>query len=222
MSQIVVTCRKLSWHLSQNCRDIFLPVPFPPSPFGFRRNMKALKMSNHTIPTIIRTRDLDGLDFSESAAPKRGRSERGRSQKHANDYFACSPENVVNLFFRVCLGILHWKMAGIFGENFLVSVFPRNGARKSSKNSGKIRRKIGVKPGQKFEKFGKLSFCKFSDLTNVALGNLQKYIRKFLLYKFWRIFAGIFLEGFFWAPSPTEMRRKTRRENPRKNPAAQK
>ena len=21
-----------------NCRDIFFPVPFPPSPFGFRRN----------------------------------------------------------------------------------------------------------------------------------------------------------------------------------------
>ena len=36
MSQIVVTCRKLSWRLSQIVVTFF-PVPFPPSPFGFRR-----------------------------------------------------------------------------------------------------------------------------------------------------------------------------------------
>ena len=30
----------------------------------------------------------------------------------------------------------------------------------------------------------------------VALGNLQKCVGGFLLYKFWRIFPGIFLEDF--------------------------
>ena len=29
-----------------------------------------------------------------------------------------------------------------------------------------------------------------------------------MLYKFWRIFPGIFLEVFFWALFPTKMRRK--------------
>ena len=30
-------CRKLSWRLSQIVVTFFFPVPFPPSPFGFRR-----------------------------------------------------------------------------------------------------------------------------------------------------------------------------------------
>ena len=33
MSKIVVT-------VVANCRDIFFPVPFPPSPFGFRRLLR--------------------------------------------------------------------------------------------------------------------------------------------------------------------------------------
>ena len=56
-------------------------------------------------------------------------------------YFACSPEEFCEYFFRVFLGISHRKMAGSFGEFFLVCL-PRNKARKSSKNSGKIRSKI--------------------------------------------------------------------------------
>ena len=57
-------------------------------------------------------------------------------------------------------------MAGIFGEFFLVSVSHETKHEKSWKNSGKIRSKIrGQNPGRKFEKFGKLSFCNFSDLS---------------------------------------------------------
>ena len=33
------TCRKLSWRLSQIVVTFFFPVPFPPSPFSFRRLM---------------------------------------------------------------------------------------------------------------------------------------------------------------------------------------
>ena len=36
-TEIVMTCRKLSWRLSQIVMTFFFPVPFPPSPFGFRR-----------------------------------------------------------------------------------------------------------------------------------------------------------------------------------------
>ena len=57
-------------------------------------------------------------------------------------YSACSPEEFCEYFFRVCLGILHWKMAGIFGEFFRVSVSHETKHEKSSKNSGKIRSKI--------------------------------------------------------------------------------
>ena len=43
-------------------------------------------------------------------------------EKVSQSCLACSPENFCEFFFRVCLGILHWKMPGIFGEFFLVSV----------------------------------------------------------------------------------------------------
>ena len=56
-------------------------------------------------------------------------------------YFACSQE-FGEYFFRVCLGILHWKMAGTFGDFFLVSVSHETKHEKSSKHSGKIRGKI--------------------------------------------------------------------------------
>ena len=48
----------------------------------------------------------------------------------------------VDFFFRICLGILQWKMAGILGEFFLVSVSHETKHKKSSKISGKIRSKI--------------------------------------------------------------------------------
>ena len=59
--------------------------------------------------------------------------------------FASSPETFClnfSFFFRICLGILHWKMAGIFGEFFLVSVSHKTKHEKSLKISGKIRREI--------------------------------------------------------------------------------
>ena len=49
---------------------------------------------------------------------------------------------VLWIFFCICLGILHWKMAGIFGEFFLVSVSHETKHENSSKNSRKFRSKI--------------------------------------------------------------------------------
>ena len=57
---------------------------------------------------------------------------------------------------------------------------------------------------------------------NIAPANLQKCVGGFLLYKFWRIFSGIFLEDFSGHFFPQKRGEKIRRENPRKNPAAQK
>ena len=45
-------------------------------------------------------------------------------------------------------------------------------------------------------------------LKNVALGNLQKCVGGFLLYKFWRIFPGIFLEDFSGHFFPTKIEEK--------------
>ena len=64
----------------------------------------------------------------------------------ANLYFARSPEKFCGFFLRICLGILHWKMAGIFGDFFLVSV----STRWSTKTPQKIRGKFGAKFGAKF------------------------------------------------------------------------
>ena len=61
-------------------------------------------------------------------------------------------------------------MAGIFGEFFLVSSFPRNKALKILEKFGEIsEQNSGQNSGQNFEKFGELSFCNFSDF------NKQKY-----------------------------------------------
>ena len=51
---------------------------------------------------------------------------------------------------------------------------------------------------------------------------LQKCVGGFLLYKFWRILPGIFLEDFSGHFFPRKWGEKIRRQNPRKNPAAQK
>ena len=52
-----------------------------------------------------------------------------------NCCFASSPEKFRDHFFRICLGVWHWKMAGIFGE-FLWSPLP-------GKQSQKILEKFG-------------------------------------------------------------------------------
>ena len=57
-------------------------------------------------------------------------------------YSARSPENFCGFFLRTCLGILHWKLAGIFSEFFLVSVPQEMKHENSSNNSGNIRSKI--------------------------------------------------------------------------------
>ena len=51
-------------------------------------------------------------------------------------------------------------------------------------------------------------YPKTNGYQNVALGNLQKCVGGFLLYKFWRILPGIFLEDFSGHFLPTKMRRK--------------
>ena len=43
-----------------NCRDIFFPVPFPPSPFGFRRSK--LGFSNEGLARLRPERVEQGLD----------------------------------------------------------------------------------------------------------------------------------------------------------------
>ena len=57
-------------------------------------------------------------------------------------------------------------MAGIFGELF----WSPSPTKRSTKSPRKIRGKFGAifgaNSGQKFENFGKLSFCNFSDLSN--------------------------------------------------------
>ena len=53
-------------------------------------------------------------------------------------------------------------------------------------------------------------------------GPSAEMCRGFLLYKFWRILPGIFLEDFSGHFFPQKWGEKIRRLNPRKNPAAQK
>ena len=81
---------------------------------------------------------------------------RGRHLKNAMvlDFFnfAPSPEKFCGFFFRTCLGILHWKTAGIFGELFLVSVSHEMKHKNSSKNSGRnSEQSLGQNSGQIFQ-----------------------------------------------------------------------
>ena len=72
----------------------------------------------------------------------------------------------MDFFLPTCLAILHRKMAGIFGEFFCGVRLPRNEARKLLKKFREnSEQNSGQNSGWKFEKFGKLSFCNFSDLT---------------------------------------------------------
>ena len=82
------------------------------------------------------------------------------------DYLARPPENFRGFLFAGLPGDFALKNAGDFWRIFSGLRFPRNEARKLLKkfweNSG---RNSGQNSGRKFEKFGKLSFCDFSDLT---------------------------------------------------------
>ena len=55
----------------------------------------------------------------------------------------------------------------------------------------------------------------------LAPANLQKCVGGVLLYKIWRILPGIFLEDFSGHFFPQKSGEQIRRQNPRKNPAAQ-
>ena len=86
----------------------------------------------------------------------------------------------VNIFFVFAWEFCNEKWQG-FLVNFLWSPFP---TKQSTKNPRKIRGKFGSKirehnSGRKFEKFGELSFCNFSDLTNwkAANGGANRIVR---------------------------------------------
>ena len=67
-----------------------------------------------------------------------------------------APETFCEYFFRVCLGICIQKSR---------LRFPRNEAQKILEKLGEdSEENSGENPGRKFEKFGELSFCNFSDL----------------------------------------------------------
>ena len=70
--------------------------------------------------------------------------------------------------------------------------------------------------------FAKTALLRKPALLVLAPANLQKCVGGFLLYKFWRIFAGIFLEDFSGHFFPTKMRRKNPARKSAKKSAAQK
>ena len=71
------------------------------------------------------------------------------------------------IFFSDLPGNFALKNGGDFWWIFSGLRFPRNEARKLLEKFGEnSERNSGQNPGRNFEKFGELSFCKFSDLTN--------------------------------------------------------
>ena len=90
-------------------------------------------------------------------------------------------------------------MAGIFGEFFLVSVSHETKHENSSKNSGKFGAKFGANSGEKFEKFGELSDCSFSDLIKRIRRPSEE--RKGTRLRFWE-------ETLHGRPRTTKKKRK--------------
>ena len=79
-------------------------------------------------------------------------------------------KHFVNIFFVFAWEFCIEKWRVFFGEFFLVSVSHEMKHENSSNNSGKIRNKTpGQNSGQKFEKFGELSFCDFSHLKKGSM-----------------------------------------------------
>ena len=81
-----------------------------------------------------------------------------------NRCFARSPENFCDIFFEFVWKFRFEKWRGSL-VNFIWSPFP---TKRSTKTPQKIQWKFGAEfgknSGRKFEKFGELSFCNFSDL----------------------------------------------------------
>ena len=115
-----------------------------------------------------------------------------RQNKHKNMFATLSgmllcplSRRLLWIFSSNLPGNLALKIAGDFWWIFSGLRFPRNEARKPSKNSGKIRSKIRAKFGTKIRKFGELSFCNFSDT-------------------FWNVSCNCFCR--IWSPKPCIMR----------------
>ena len=90
-----------------------------------------------------------------------------RSLSKENHYFASSPEKCLWIFFSYLPGNLALNNGGDFWWIFSGLRFPPNEARKLLKKFGEnSERNSGQNPGQKFENFGELSYCDFSDLKN--------------------------------------------------------
>ena len=120
--------------------------------------------------------------------------------------FARSPENFCRFSFRTCLGIPHWKW-GDFWWIFSGLRFPQNEARKLLKNFGEnSEQNSGQNSVQKFEKFGELSFCNFSDLTALDFP-AQFPGTKFVFPGFWR--QGMNFRGRVQAFDPRPLEWKT-------------
>ena len=75
-------------------------------------------------------------------------------------------KHFVDFFFEFAWEFCIEKWRGFFGEEFSGLRFPRSEARKILEKFGEnSEQNSGQNPGRKFQKFGKLSFCNFSDLT---------------------------------------------------------
>ena len=95
-----------------------------------------------------------------------GASDRPRKRKMTNRYFARSPENFCGFLLEFAWEFCIEKGWG-FLVNFFWSPFPTKRSTKTPQKIGEnSERNSGRNPGRNFEKFGKLSFCNFSDLTN--------------------------------------------------------
>ena len=89
--------------------------------------------------------------------------------------------NILGIFFPYLSGNFALKNGGDFWWIFSGLRFPRNEARKILKKIGEnSERNSGQNPGQKFEKFGELSFCDFSQKPLPHRGlRLQRLIEFF-------------------------------------------
>ena len=101
-----------------------------------------------------------GLEVPYTGVPR-----RPLDLKFPKTYFASSPETFCEYFFVFAWEFCIEKWRG-FLVNLFWSPFPTKRSMKTPQKIGENSdRNSGQNPGQKFEKFGELSFCDFSDLT---------------------------------------------------------
>ena len=103
---------------------------------------------------------------SQNSAPNRNPHFVSTEFKWTNYYSSCSPEEFCEYCFPSLPGNFALKNCGDFGWIFSGLRLPRNEARKVLEKFGEnSEQNSGQNSWRKFEKFGKLSFCNFSDLT---------------------------------------------------------